>query len=89
MTRTKREPLTPRQRQLYEFMLRHVEAFGTQATRKDCARRMGVTSIFTITRLVEILERKGWVRRRYDAFDSGRAGNLEFIGVKFKAIREK
>src|ERR671939_344832 len=58
------EPLAPRQKDVYHFILDHVERHECSPTVREIADGLGVASTNTIDYHLKALERKGYVRRR-------------------------
>ena len=58
------EPLAPRQKDVYHFILDHVERHECSPTVREIADGLGVASTNTIDYHLKALERKGSIRRR-------------------------
>ena len=56
--------LTPRQQKVLEFLGRHLRQHGFPPTLRDIAAHLGVASTFGVTRHLDALEKKGWIRRQ-------------------------
>jgi repressor LexA len=56
--------LTPRQQKVLEFIGRHLRQQGFPPTLRDIAAHLGIVSTFGVTRHLDALEKKGWIRRQ-------------------------
>jgi SOS-response transcriptional repressor LexA len=73
--------LTPRQAEIYEYMIRHVELHGRQPVAREIAKRFGINTPAGVFSHLKAIEKKGLIRLRKHT------PGVEFVGVKFK--REK
>lgn len=77
----KTRPLTIRQREVYEYLVRHVELAGRQPTIREISEEFGVQSPNGVACHLKALETKGWIRRPL------RGGKcVEFTRVKFLRV---
>jgi repressor LexA len=58
------DELTSRQQKVLEFLGRHLRQHGFPPTLRDIAAYLGVASTFGVTRHLDALEKKGWIRRQ-------------------------
>ncbi len=75
--------LTDRQREVYEYLLAYVERHGDQPTMRTMCRDLSIASVNGIVGHLNALEKKGFVRKRTDAF--GQVG-LVLVGWRFVRV---
>lgn len=59
------EPLTRRQREIYEFVAAQILSQGYAPTHEEIAQHFGYRSVSTAHQHLESLRLKGWIRREY------------------------
>lgn len=57
------EPLTKRQRQVLDVVLKHIGLNGVPPTLNEIKEAMGISSLRGVTDHLDVLERKGWLQR--------------------------
>jgi repressor LexA len=65
--------LTARQRELFDFIVRHVEVHGSQPSQAEMMCHMLVSSPNSIEGMLASMERKGYVQR------TGRARSMKIL----------
>ena len=80
MVRT--EP-TPRQRELLEYLISHVEEHGRQPTMRETCRRFGWTGSNAVRNHYQAMERHGLIR-----LVGSRRHGVQIVGVKFRRVEE-
>ena len=55
--------MTPKQKQVLEWIEKHLEAQGTMPSRREIAEGLGLSSPATIQQHIEALEKKGFLKR--------------------------
>jgi repressor LexA len=63
MTTYNNKDLTPRQRQVLLFITSHVDNHGYPPTLREIATHLGVSGTLPVTKHLEALERKGYIKR--------------------------
>lgn len=58
------EPLSPRQKDVLDFLRQHLEIHGYPPTLREIARQIGIVGTAGAVRYLDALEKKGWIRRR-------------------------
>lgn len=58
------EELTPRQREVLEIVIRHIEARGYPPTLREIGAKLGVAGTLGVMKHLEALEKKGYLRRQ-------------------------
>lgn len=69
------QPLTKRQRQVYEFIGGFIKVNGFAPTLEEIAAGMHLSAIATVHKHLEQLKMKGWIRRRW-----GHSRSMELAG---------
>lgn len=60
-------PLTPKQAALYRFVYQYIDQHGFAPSFDEMARQFRYASLATVHEHLTSLERKGWLRRDYNA----------------------
>src|ERR1035437_672978 len=55
--------MTPKQKQVLEWIEKHLEKQGTMPSRREIAEGLGLSSPATIQQHIEALEKKGFLKR--------------------------
>ena len=55
--------ITPKQKQVLEWIEQHLEKEGTMPSRREIAEGLGLSSPATIQQHIEALEKKGFLKR--------------------------
>ncbi|MCR4404830.1 MAG: transcriptional repressor LexA [Candidatus Acetothermia bacterium] len=74
-------PLTERQQQVLEFIVRAVDERGLPPTIREIGRRFGLASTVTVWQHLRALERKGYIRRR-----EGQARGIELVQEQVRKL---
>lgn len=74
-----RQPLAPRQQEVYDFILDYRERYECTPTIREIGDALGVTSTNTVDYHLKALERKGYIRRRGNL-----ARSLEIVDRRLK-----
>lgn len=59
-------PLTPRQARLYRFLDEWIACYDCAPSFEEIARQFGYKSLATVHEHLGNLERKGWIKRRFN-----------------------
>ena len=78
-------PLQPtaRQREIYDYIVRHVEEHGCQPSYKDIMRQFAIGSPHAVWQHLAALQRKGLIAMP----PGGGARCLKLVGLTFRAVR--
>ena len=78
-------PLQPtaRQREIYDYIVRHVEEHGCQLSYEEIGTHFGITSKNGVAGLLKALERKGLIGMP----GPGQPRRLKLVGLTFRAVR--
>ena len=60
-------PLTPKQKQLLDFIMEHTEREGYAPSQKEIAQALGFRSLGTVQNYLVRLEREGFIERSWNA----------------------
>ncbi len=80
MPRKKDDDISDKQREVYLYIIHHVEQFGFQPSHREIAEHFGVTKR-AISQRLNLLAEKGWV----DLSDGNRERAVVLRHVKFRA----
>ena len=58
------EPLSPRQKDVLDFLRQHLENHGYPPTLREIARKINIIGTAGVVRYLEALEKKGWIKRQ-------------------------
>lgn len=72
------EPMTPKQREIFDFLCRHVRERGYPPSYEEIAEQFGFASPNAVTGHLKALERKGFIRR------SEKSRALEITDASFR-----
>lgn len=64
------EPLSPRQKDVLEYLREFLDSNGYPPTLREIARHLDISGTVAVVRHLEALEKKGWIRRQPGAFRS-------------------
>lgn len=64
------EPLSPRQKDVLDFLREFLDSNGYPPTLREIARHLDISGTVAVVRHLEALEKKGWIRRQPGAFRS-------------------
>jgi repressor LexA len=64
------EPLSPRQKDVLEYLREFLDSHGYPPTLREIARHLDISGTVAVVRHLEALEKKGWIRRQPGAFRS-------------------
>ena len=78
------EPLTPRQREVLDFLIEHVRSKGYPPTVREIGAHLGISGPKGAKKFLDILERKGHIRRL-----SGSSRAIELIGAPPRKAQEE
>ncbi|MGA1841668.1 MAG: transcriptional repressor LexA [bacterium] len=78
------ESLTPRQREVLDFLIEHVRSKGYPPTVREIGAHLGISGPKGAKKFLDILERKGHIRRL-----SGSSRAIEIIGAPARKAQEE
>lgn len=72
------EPLTPLERQIYDYLVDYVRENSYQPSIREIGRQFAIKSTKTVSEYLQVLAEKGWIER-----DPARSRGVRLLGVSF------
>lgn len=60
------QPLTKRQREVYDFLCEYIAAHGYAPTLDEIGAAMGLSSLATVHKHLEVIRHRGYIRRGWN-----------------------